>query len=427
MPFSPAHASVAFAPRPAACARRRPVSARFAWALLLIAAVGGDPARAEEVPFQVTGEVLTVLPANQTAANALAAAGVVEGAQATVAFTIESTTPASEEDPFSFYPEAIVAMTVQVGSYLAMLDPPPGFESLILVQVGDNEPGGLPLADSYLLSTPGTDGMLLHSAVNSVTLFASFFHNGGAAGSDQSVIQDPFAYEIGTAQVGGLNGSITIRLHIGNGGGGPGVGPGFCQKRQLLAGAKLSRSALKCMGKRAQQPPEKDPEGEKQAACIAKAAGKFAQQFAAAVAKTMKKGGVCALPGTEQQNAADALVGSAETLGAELLTEVDTADKNDRVLRGKLFKAAAAQCGKDMAAHAKDVFKPSPDKLGKKLAASRAATVKKADKAIAVAGNKGVTYTGPTASEIADSVTAIVDGFVALTAGMAPPAVDVTP
>jgi len=391
------------------------------WALFLLAAL--TPSHAEEVPFGVTGTVSQVLPTNQPTADALAAAGVFVGAAATVDFTVESTTPVNEgETEFSFYTGALTSLTGSIGTYTIQKNIPFGFESLNFVQVGDDEPGGLPVADSWTLTTPSLDGGVLHtiSQTSFATTTLQFFDNSGGAGTDEGVIQDPAGYQFATAVFGGANGTVLVTLDIGNGGGGGGpvVGPGLCARGQLQAAAKLTKSAFKCHAKRAQQPPEKDPKGQKLAACLDKAAEKFAKQFAAAVAKAAKKGGPCLLAGTESQNASDQLTEHVEVLTEGLLIGADTAEKLDRVLRGKLLKASAAQAGKDLAAHGKDAFKPNAGKLALKLAKSRAATLKKAQKAIDAATNKGVIYAGPTAEEIADGISALVDSFVLLTEGV---------
>ncbi len=398
---------------------------RTSAALLLLATL--VPVQAEDVAYAVTGTVSQVLPTDQPTADALAAAGVFVGASALVEFTVESTTPANAGvSGFSFYTGAVTSLTGSIGTYTIIKNVPFSFGALNFVQVGDDEPGGLPVADSWTLTTPSADGGVLQTGSQNsyVTTTLQFLDNDGDAGSDEGVVQDPTRYDFGSAIFGGVKGTVVVTLDIGLGGGagGPLVGPGFCARGQLRAASKLCKSALRCHAKRARQPPDKDPLGEKLALCLEKAAGTFAKRFAAAVAKAGKKGGPCLLAGSENQAASDMLIDGVEVLTAGLLIGADPFDKSDRALRGKLLRTAATQAGKDLAAQARHAFKPNPDKLALKLAKSRAATLAKAQQAIDVATTHGVTYAGPTAGEIADGVTVLVDTFVTLTEGVVPDA-----
>ncbi len=390
-----------------------------------LVALSSHTAKADEFETNLTGTVSFVVGQLPATKPALAALGVTVGAQVSATIRIESdvmSVPTSNPDIIQWL-EPTKSLVITIGSYQIVQDVPKLFEGLNFIQVGDDLPGGGTVADTYSVTTPMTDTDLILAGsfgpgkVTGSLLFSDF---DGKTGSDDGVIQDLSAYPVATAIFGGEGGSISILWSTGGTGGGPGgstYDPAKCTKDHLKGAAKFGKAVLACKAKRAKQPAEKDPFGTKENACVTKAFEKFQVALGKAGAKAAKKGGVCTLPDVEGIAAELAFLNALATLTDAVLTDFDADDKNDRVLRGKLLKAAASQWAKDAAAYAKDATKPNADKLAKALDKSSAALVKQADKAIEKAAAKGVVYTGPSASQLTDDVRAIVDDFVALTGG----------
>jgi len=385
--------------------------------LVLAAALLAGAARAEEVHKHYTGKVSVVAVSPGPVQDALAAHGVVQGASASVDFTFESTTPVYfSADTTSVYLDAVVNVTISIGTYVAQSDPP--LAAVINSVSVDDKPQDGSGVDSYSVTTSGTDtDNIMGVTENSVSLSVVLNDTDASAFDSQDLVQDLGGMKAGLASFGSGQGMVFIMLEVGSGGGGGGTsGSALARKGQMVAGSHFGRDVLKAQAKFAAAPPEKDPLGAKEAALIDKAHDAFLVQFVKAVSKALKKGGTAPL-GVDQKDAAAASVQDAcEALTESLLTGADPQAKDDRALRGKLIRAASAQIAADFAAQAKDVLKPNPDKLADKLAKSRAKLQAAFGKALDKAGKQGVAYAGPGADEVSDAVTTLVDAYVQLTA-----------
>jgi len=377
-------------------------------------------AAAEEVTQLITGRV-TIVNVPETAApgtaDLLLNLGVAVDAPVTLSFTVESTTPGQViVDPYTTYVGAVVGYELSVGGYVAVLDP----EALSgnSVQVG-NDVVIPPKSDSYTVAALGDEPrtVLKGSGPFDVLVFNAVFADAdGKTISNEAVVQDASRFTFGSGAVGGLNGTIAFALDLD--GGGPVFDPtALARQGQLKAASKFGSSVLAAEARFAKAARTVDPQGDKLAAAIGKAEDKFGAQFVKAVEKALQKGGSAPLPASALDEVSTGLRAGFDTLADTLLAGVVVDDKDDRVLRGKLLSAAAKQLGAEFAAHAKHAKKPVLEKLEAKLASSRAALLKAAQKALDAAAAKGVAYGGPSPDELADAVSALVDEFVALTQG----------
>jgi hypothetical protein len=188
-------------------------------------------------------------------------------------------------------------------------------------------------------------------------------------------------------------------------------GLGGCQAGQLKALGALCKQVFACESKRAKKP-SKDVDGSRLAECRGKADAKFASSWDKNFQKAAKKGDVCgiddALPAAD---VAAALIGApAAERTAAILTDWDEAagNKDDDKLRSSLLKEAGAHCSKLLTTDAKQMQKRNDAKRDSAREKARAKFVGKGDKAIQKAGAKGVVYTGPAPTDLADEDTEAV-------------------
>ncbi len=398
------------------CGASSSVRRTAALATVVCAGLLAGSAHAAEVENTVYGEI-TLLPSDATVVSELAAVGVVLGADVTLTWTVESTAvgePHVTDPDVTVYHGSIVDVVLKVGSYEARCNGGlPAF-----VQIGDNtKTSSGTVSDNYAISATGTEtsGRLLESqALPAYNFNLTLLDIKARASSDGGLIQDVTRYQLpfSSGAFGGIRGTVAYSLKTA-------PNTSRCRKGQLTAAGKLTGSLLKCMGKRAGRPPEKDPEGTSEAACLDKADNKFQSSFTKACEKAEKKGGNCLLPGSEAGSSNTTLRQDIHEITIDILFGADTASKFDRALRRKLLKFAASYCQGAFAAYAKDAAKQNSDKLQTRLGKSRNKLESKVGKALLKAQGKGVTYAGPTGPEIADAVSICVENFVALSRGQA--------
>ncbi|MGI9432575.1 MAG: hypothetical protein ACR2PQ_10195, partial [Myxococcota bacterium] len=188
-------------------------------------------------------------------------------------------------------------------------------------------------------------------------------------------------------------------------------GLGGCQGGQLKALGTLCKQVFSCESKRAKKP-SKDLDGSRRTECLGKADAKFANSWGKTFQKAAKKGDVCGIDDTvAAADVAAALVGApAADLTAAILTDWDEAaeNKDDDKLRSSLLKEAGAHCSKLLTTDAKQMQKRNDAKRDSSREKARSKFEGKAEKAISKAAAKGVTYTGPAPSDLADDSTAAV-------------------
>jgi hypothetical protein len=372
------------------------------------------------VDTHLTGKVNVITEQRPGTAAALAALGVEMGADVQIDISVDSGTVGNDDfAPFKTYDSGLVECKVTIGEWEAHLENAV-LVPLNFVQVGDNvKPTGQPKSDSYVTTCSAIDTDLVLTGPTSglaSTMFILFVDPKAKALKNEDVAQDLKKFKIAQGSVGGAGGSVGFVIDLG--GGGPGsAGSELARKGQMLAAASFGKAVLKAHAKFAAAPPEKDPFGDKVAALVDKAQDDFLVQFSKAVTKALKKGGTAPLPEGMKQVAADSVLGGCDALVEALLAGALPDDPQDRALRGKLMKAASAQLGADLVAHAKDVVNPKPDKLADKLAKSRDKLLAAVGKALDKAEKQGVAYAGPDAEAIAAAVTTIVDAYVELTLG----------
>lgn len=373
-----------------------------------------SPTSAEEVLETVTGTVQMLFGGPPGGAEELAKLGVFVGAPVALEFTVESTTPGQPDGDKTLYVDAIVGFELKIGDYVATLHPGDLGGNYVTVEDAS--------LDSYVAAAFGTEPVpvLTTDAVPFVALSLSFFDADGSAMSNEGVVQDVQRFQFGSGAIGNhVNPTIGFTFDLGGGGGGPGAADptALARQGQLKAASSFARKVLVAQAGSAQKPASADPLGAKLAAKVDNAEGAFGKQFLKAVQKAQKKGGFAPLAAADLPQASAGLLAAFTALADDVTDGLDSGDKHDRVLRAKLLRALAVQAGLDFAAQSKHAKKPSPGKLATKLATSRAVLLKKAGKALDVAGKKGVVYEGPSPEELADAVTSFVDEFVELTKG----------
>ena len=143
----------------------------------------------------------------------------------------------------------------------------------------------------------------------------------------------------------------------------------------------------------------------------------IAASFASAStsSKALKKGGTAPLGESNKDDATVYLMDGLQTQADAITADENTADAIDRVMRGAILKALAAECRADFLAHAKDVVVPDSSKLNAKLEKDRERFVTKATAAMDKALKKNVFYFGPSADQIANELKPFINTFVDLT------------
>jgi hypothetical protein len=180
-----------------------------------------------------------------------------------------------------------------------------------------------------------------------------------------------------------------------------------CQTTQLRAAAQLCKAELGCQAKHAKDPAS-DAGGAKRDACVAKAESAFTAAWDAAVAA-----GGCAASGSGLD--VTPAVGAATAGAIGLIGAGDTADADDRALRTKLLKKASGLCGSAIGAWKKNAVTGNARKLANDLARARASFAAAAEKAVANARGKGVSYDGANEQLIADELESLANDLGALT------------
>ena len=360
---------------------------------------------AERFENTLTGSVLS------TFGNAPGQFGVTPGAAVTVVLGVESNTSGTPGSPGVSYLGAITDLTVTVGSLTATLDPA---DLLNLIIVANNV--GSPIAvDLYSVSTFMTLPAAFGAGANIALTMSEF---GSSAISSDAVAQDLSAFDAGSFALGGANGSFTVTLNEGNGGGGGNDQVKIqqtCLGGQISAGAALCKSVLACYAKQAKAP-AKDPMGTVLAACLEKTEAKFASSFDKATNTATRKGGQC-LSAETGFEAVLSLDDDVDQLAALIEAGADPSSKDDAKLRAALYKAGSKMVASILKAEAKEVKKPNAAKLQKAVDKAEAGVAKAVGKATAKAAAKGIA-TSITAQDVIDAVDELVDAVLDVAEGV---------
>lgn len=385
-------------------------------------AITAHVASAAEVVHRLTGVVHEVTVGSKPeVVGLLAALGVTEGAVAELTLVVDDTTPGTPNPvrgllSYTDYIGSIVDARVTVGSYEASL-----IAGINSVTVGnDNVFSGFAVDSFVFVATAyDTDGILsLDDFAPECTIGGTFTDITGAAAQDAGLVQDLSGFQ-SAAYVSVYNSTGAIDMwFFDDDAPGPDLGAAaVAREGQLKAAATLSGKVLKGLGRLATAGADKDPGGAKQSVLLAKSGIVFEKQFLAAVTKALKKGGTAPLPASSVQVAKLSLVDGLIGRAAAVRVDVDEADRNDRVLRGALMKAAGKAVKAEFKAQAKHVRKPDTAKLAASVAKARAQLDTAVAKALAKAAKKDVRYGGPDAAALTGSLEELVDDFVSMTAG----------
>jgi len=109
---------------------------------------------------------------------------------------------------------------------------------------------------------------------------------------------------------------------------------------------------------------------------------------------------------------ADSVMNRVFATDEAIAAGIDRTDKDHRKLHSKVLKQGGKQCSKALKAEAKNVSKPNVSKLNTKRSKARFTFIRKGNKAVAKGEKRGNPYNGPSVTEIANQIDALVDETV---------------
>jgi hypothetical protein len=380
--------------------------------LLLAAPVG-----AAEVSYHLSGKVNYI---QGTAQAKLAGLGVTNGANVSIDWTVELTTPPYFDNPNGTkeYHGAITAMKIQIGTWTTQGADPTAFNTIPVNKIDIYHGPTAPHEDDLEMRRSGVDtsdpntglGLVTGNDPNDALIFIRLVALMGGASTDNVLgDQDPSKYlDTSGGSVTGVDGVVGFAI--------PGVaGPPppdptvKCRTAQIASAATLCQSTLKCLAVRAKQTPAqiaKNPASLQ--TCRDKASSKFVTAFDKATASAVAKSLSC---GTTEPAAT--FVTHFDTAVDDVVAVVDTVTPPNALLSSSWYSDAAVMCAAAVKAESKDVKKPSPAKLDQLRATARAKAITVANKAIAKAEKKGVTFDpAPDVTALVDSIDALIDDIV---------------
>jgi hypothetical protein len=380
-----------------------------AFGLFLIAAA--PPWVSAATPsYHLDAHVTRLLETKSGTLNALAAQGVKKDAAVSIDWTVDTSIPAHSESVPNHTKEYIgniTAFKIQVGSWMAVGGDPGVTLNKIDIRDDANDPNSLETMDMFRSGTD-TPSLVMGSDPNGVQLILHFFDPDGGSSTDNVLgDQTPSLYPSLAGTVFGVNGEVDFSIGASST---PPPDPTVsCRSAQIASAAALCQSTLKCLAVRAKQTPAqiaKNP-GSLQA-CEDKASAKFVTAFDKATAAAARKGLSC---GTTEPAAT--FVGHFDAAVDDVVAVVDTITPPSALLSSSWYSDAATMCAAAVKAESKDVKKPSPATLAQLRAAARAKATTLANKAIAKAESKGVTFDpAPDVTALLDSIDALIDDIV---------------
>ena len=378
---------------------------RRVFAFLLLAFAWTDPAGAATKSYHVTGRVLHVLAGlGGDHTGALHDLGVSEGATVQVDYTLELSTPGSQDAADqTHYTGAIAELKLQIGSWTASRsDAVVAMQNL--VSVSDNAS-----ADILYLTAPGddTNHVMLGDPNLAPELVLSLQFVGSASASNgQALDQNPNKYTTLVGAATGTYGQVYFEFKPGSGGGGSTKDPkAACHTARLNAAAALCQSRFQCLARRAKAP-EKDPASAVLNACTAKADGKFLTAFDKAGVGAERKHLQCPL--SVSGDVARMVIGNLVAFSA---VRADAVTPPTPALESSWLGAAASACGAGIKAEGKNSAKPDASKLAVARQKGRDKLGTAAGKAVEKAEKKGVVFDpDPDVPGFVGSVDDAIDG-----------------
>jgi len=399
---------------------------RHRWAALVLAVactISGatsGAASAAEIETRLPGRVIAIEDAGgHESTFLLAQRGLQVGTAVSITLTFEDSAAPVSEDGGTAYARGVVAMALSAGLYqVSYARLTGGVVPSRVLCINDANEGQGPV-DTYSVRAPTAmdSGDIIRGGADKAppTMTLTATDPDGAAMIDESLIQDVLRFPTSGVRLVVMGDGGTISIAVGEDT--SAADTLLCRRGQLAAASKFSGSYFSCRARRASKPAVKDLGGVKEEKCLAKARSKFEKAFRKAATKAERKGRGCVLGADAAESTAQVLVDAMAGLTSALLDESDRLDKVDRVLRGKLLKAAAAQASKDLKAYLKHAKKPNQGKLDTQLVANRVKTVQAAGKALDKAVAGGIDIGALSATSLADSVRALVQAFVASIGG----------
>jgi hypothetical protein len=381
--------------------------------ILLLAA----PVGAVEVSYHLTGKVTYI---QGTAQAKLAGLGVTNGADVSIDWAVELSTPIYFDSPNGTkeYHGAITAMKIQIGTWTAQGADPTALNTIPANKIDIYHGPTAPPEDDLEIRRSGGDtpdpdtglGLVTGNDPNGAQIFIRLVALRGSGASDNVLgDQDPSKYlDNSGGSVSGVDGAVGFAI--------PGItGPPppdptvKCRTAQIGSAAALCQSTLKCLAARAKQTLAqiaKNPASLQ--ICRDKASLKFLTAFDKATAAAGAKGLSC---GTTEPGAT--FVTNFDTAVDDVVAVVETITPPSALLSSSWYSDAGAMCAAVVKAESKDVKKPSPTTLDQLRATVRAKATTAANKAIAKAESKGVTFDpAPDVTALVDSIDALIDDIV---------------
>ena len=381
--------------------------------ILLLAA----PVGAVEVSYHLTGKVTLV---QGSAQPKLASLGVTKGADVSIDWAVELSTPPYFDNVATHtkeYHGAITAMKIQIGTWAAQGADPTAFNTVPVNKIDIFHGPATAPEDNLDMSRSAVDtadpntglGLVTGNDPNGALIVIHLFAPNGSGSADNVLgDQDPNQYSDSSAGVSGAGGAVAFAIP-GIAGPPPADPTVKCRTAQLGSAAALCQSTLKCLAARAKQTPAqiaKNPASLQ--TCEHKASSKFVTAFDKATAAAAAKGLSC---GTTEPGAT--FVAHFDTAVDEVVAVVDTITPPNALLSSSWYSDAAAMCAAIVKAESKNVKKPSPATLDQLRATARAKATSAANKAIAKAESKGVTFDpAPDVTALVDSIDALIDDIV---------------
>jgi len=313
--------------------------------LLLAAPVG-----AAEVSYHLSGKVNYI---QGTAQAKLAGLGVTNGANVSIDWTVELTTPPYFDNPNGTkeYHGAITAMKIQIGTWTTQGADPTAFNTIPVNKIDIYHGPTAPHEDDLEMRRSGVDtsdpntglGLVTGNDPNDALIFIRLVALMGGASTDNVLgDQDPSKYlDTSGGSVTGVDGVVGFAI--------PGVaGPPppdptvKCRTAQIASAATLCQSTLKCLAVRAKQTPAqiaKNPASLQ--TCRDKASSKFVTAFDKATASAVAKSLSC---GTTEPAAT--FVTHFDTAVDDVVAVVDTVTPPNALLSSSWYSDAAVMRGR---------------------------------------------------------------------------------
>ena len=382
-------------------ARQRRLAAVLVLASLCVCA---ESASADDLQYTLSGRVTRVLVNSRTAQSALAHLGVSAGAAVRIDWTVDPNAPFVDDPSTGVrgYVGAIQALAITVGSWTAQGADPNSTNRILITHGPPNDP-----PDTMEIFRNGieTDNLLSGGDPNGVQLFLRFDSPAGS-GNDGVALdqQQPSLFRDRNGTVASVDGEVDFSMVVSN----PGPPPtAKCRMSQLAAAAVMCKATFGCLAKNAKNPAS-DPQGVKLAACRLRAEGSFEASFDKAAATAARKGLACGTSETSAQ-----FVTHFDTGVDDVLAVAATINPPAPALLASWYTAAGAMCSVAAKAEAKNISKPSPTSLDQARATARAKLTAAANKAIAKAESKGVTFDpAPDVAAFVAKIDALIDDLV---------------